>query len=137
MLFPFFQIWNNYCQKSYNGFRLFLGSSNTSQVFIFNLHIFHKEAAALLNFFEICTEMHFGSLFFLNKGNITTFLLMIHLKCTVVHYSNLNSISVNKPFLNYGPLNMLFLLFVCFFFFDFLFTFILTRYLSKKLWSNK
>ena len=52
--------------------------------------------------------MHFISLFFLNKRNITTFLLMIHLKCTVVHYVNLNSSSINKPFLNYGPLNMLF-----------------------------
>ena len=36
---------------------------------------------------------------------------MIHLKCTFVHYSNLNSSSINKPFLNYGPLNMLFLFF--------------------------
>ena len=87
---------------------------------------FYKETTALLNFFEICTEMHFVSLFFLNERNITTSLLMIHLKCTVVHYSNLNSSSVNKPFLNYAPLNMLFL------FFDFSFTFILTRILSKK-----
>ena len=55
--------------------------------------------------------MHFVSLFFLNERNITTSLLMIHLKCTVVHYSNLNSSSVNKPFLNYGQLNMLFLFF--------------------------
>ena len=38
---------------------------------------------------------------------------MIHLKCTVVHYANLNSSSKNKPFLNYGPLNILF----CFFLF--------------------
>ena len=96
---------------------------------IFDLHIFDKETAALLNFFEICTEKHFVSLFFLNERNITTSLLMIHLKCTVVHYSNLNSSSINKPFLNYGSLNMLFLLF---FFFDFLFTFILMRLLSKN-----
>ena len=33
---------------------------------------------------------------------------MMHLKCAVVHYANLNSSSINKPFLNYGPLNMLF-----------------------------
>ena len=33
---------------------------------------------------------------------------MIHLKCTVVHYANLNSGFINKSFLNYGPLNMLF-----------------------------
>ena len=52
--------------------------------------------------------MHFVSLFFLNERNITTSLLMIHLKCAVVHYANLNSSSINKPFLNYEPLNMLF-----------------------------
>ena len=105
---------------------MFLGSSNL------DLHIFDKETAALLNFFEICTEMHFVSLFFLNERNITTSLLMIHLKCTVVHYSNLNSNSINKPFLNYGPLNMLFL------FSDLIsiVTFILTRLLIKKLWNN-
>ena len=75
---------------------------------IFDLHIFENETATLLNFFEICTDMHFVSLFFLNERNITTSLLMIHLKCTVVHYANLNSSSKNKPFLNYGSLNMLF-----------------------------
>ena len=109
---------------------MFLGSSNL------DLHIFDKETAALLNFFEICTEMHFVSLFFLNERNITTSLLMIHLKCTVVHYSNLNSNSINMPFLNYGPLNMLLFFFFSFSFFDFLFTFILTKLLSKKLSNN-
>ena len=33
--------------------------------------------------------MHFGSLFFLNERDMTTSLLMIHLKCIVVHYTNL------------------------------------------------
>ena len=124
MPFPFFQILSDYCQKSHNRFRVFLGSSTTPN--IFDLDIFDKGTVALLNFFEICTEMHFVS-FFLNERNITTSLLMIHLKCTVVHYSNLNSSSINEPFLNYGPLNMLFL-----FFFNFLFTFILKRLLSKE-----
>ena len=78
---------------------------------------FYKETTALLNFFEICTEMHFVSLFFLNERNITTSLLMTHLKCTVVHYSDLNSSSINKkPFLNYGPLNMLFIYLLIYFF---------------------
>ena len=36
--------------------------------------------------FKISMEIHFVSLFFLNKRNITTSLLMIHLKCTAVHY---------------------------------------------------
>ena len=80
--------------------------------------------------FEICTEMHFVSLFFLNKTNITASLLMIHLKCTVINYANLNSSSINKPFLNYGSSNILFP------FFDFLFMFILTRLLSKTFWKN-
>ena len=57
--------------------------------------------------------MPFVSLFFLNERNITTSLLMIHLKCTVVHYSNLNSSSINKLFLNYERLSI-------FFFFQFL-----------------
>ena len=97
---------------------------------ISDLHISDKETVALLNFLEICIKKHFVSSFFLNEKSITTSLLMIHLKYTVVHYSNLNSSSISKPFLNYGPLNMLFFFS---FFYNFLFTFILTRLLSKKL----
>ena len=97
---------------------------------IFDLHIFDKETVAVLNFLEICIKKHFVSSFFLNEKSIKTSLLMIHLKYTVVHYSNLNSSSISKPFLNYGPLNMLFFFY---FFYNFLFTFILTRLLSKKL----
>ena len=70
---------------------------------IFGLHNFDDEKTAL---FEICTEMHFVSLFLQHERNITTLLLMIHLKCRVVHYGNLNSSSINKPI--YGSLNMLF-----------------------------
>ena len=97
---------------------------------IFHLHIFVNETATLLNFFEIFTDMHFVSLFFLNERNITTFLLIIHLKCTVAHYANLNSSFINKPFLNYRLLNMLFR------FFYFLFMFILMKLLSKNVWNN-
>ena len=43
--------------------------------------------------------MHFVSLFFLNKRNIATSLLMIHLKGAAVHYANLNSSSMNEPYL--------------------------------------
>ena len=78
---------------------------------IFDLHAFDNETAAFLIFFEICTDMHIVSLFFLNKRNITTSFLMMHLKCTVVNYANLNSSSINKPFLNMlfnRPSNMLF-----------------------------
>ena len=53
--------------------------------------------------------MLFVSLVFLNERNITTsfLILMIRLKCTTVHYANLNLSTINKPFLNYGPMNML------------------------------
>ena len=122
---PFSQISNDYCQKSYNVFRGFYSVTN-----IFDLHIFEFKTATLLNFFQICTDMHFVSLIFLNERNITTSLLTIHLECTVVPYANLNSSSVNKPFLNYGLLNMLF------FFFDLLFMFILIKLLSKNVWNN-
>ena len=37
--------------------------------------------------------------FFLNEKNIATSLLVIRLKCTVVYYANLNSSSINKPYL--------------------------------------
>ena len=46
-------------------------------------------------------------LFLLEKNNTTSFVI-VHLKCTFVHYANLNSNSVNKSFLNYGLSNMLF-----------------------------
>ena len=69
---------------------------------IFGLHIFCNKTVALFNFFffEIFRGLHFVSLFFLDERNITTSLFMIHLKCTVAHYANLNSSSENKPFLN-------------------------------------
>ena len=56
-------------------------------------------------------EMYFVSLFVLNERNITTLLLMIHWKCTLVHYANLNSSSIKKSFLYYGSLNKLFHIF--------------------------
>ena len=52
--------------------------------------------------------MNFVPLFLLNEINILKSLLMIQLKCTVVHYANLNSSSINKPVLKYESLNMLF-----------------------------
>ena len=100
-----------------------------SQIF-FDLHIVDNETAALLNFFEICTDMHFLSLFFLSEKNITTSLLMVHLKCTGVHYANLNSSSLNRLFLNCRPLNILFR------FFRFLIYVYFMKLLSKNFWNN-
>ena len=62
---------------------------------IFDLRTFENETTTLLKYFEICREMHIFSLFFLNQTNSTS-LLVIHLKCTVVHYANLNSNSISK-----------------------------------------
>ena len=73
---------------------------------VFDLYTFDNKNTALLNFFEISKEMHFVSLFFLNERSITNSLLMIPLKYAVVHYTNLNSSSINKAYR--GPLNMLF-----------------------------
>ena len=51
---------------------------------IFDLHTFDNETTAIFFFVvvvvEIFTEMHFVSLSFLNKRNITTSLLMKHFK---------------------------------------------------------
>ena len=69
---------------------------------IFNVRTFDNETTALLKFLQISKEVHFVSLFFLNERNMTTSLLTIciltigHLKCTVVHYANLNSSSINE-----------------------------------------
>ena len=48
---------------------------------------------------EIFTEMHFVSLSFLNKRNITTSLWWNISKCTLVHCASLNSGSKNKLYL--------------------------------------
>ena len=103
MFFSIIQISNDYCQKSYNGFWGFL--------VIYNFWSAYFLQGNGDQFFKICMDMHFVSLFFVNERNITTSLLMINLKCAVACYGNLNSSSINKFFLNYGSLNMLFRLF--------------------------
>ena len=70
--------------------------------------------------------MHFVSLFFLNERNITSSLLMIHLKCAVVNYANLNSSSINKTYLRAVE-------YAISFFFNVLFMFVLTKLSSKTL----
>ena len=57
---------------------------------IFDLQFSDNETTTLSKSLEICMKMHFVSLFFLNERNI----LMIQLKCTVVHYVNLRSSSI-------------------------------------------
>ena len=66
---------------------------------VFLSKYFYNERTALFKFFEISTEMHFVSSFFLTERNISTSLLIINLKRTAVHYANLNSSSVNKSYL--------------------------------------
>ena len=83
----------------HNGFLRFLWSSYVTSIFY--LQIFDNERQAVSKVFEICTEIYFFSLFFLNERNIITLLLMIHLKCTVVHYAKAKNIKQNwkKPLL--------------------------------------
>ena len=104
-LFPFSIFWisndyfQKYCGKTtlfYNAFRMFLWSSTLLQIFL--IYTFDNETTVLLKVSEICNEMHFVCLFFLYERNITASLLMTYLKCTVVHYANLNSNSISKPF---------------------------------------
>ena len=84
---------------------------------IFDVHTFENRTTALLNVFEIFTKIRFVSIFFLNDKN-TTSLLMIHLKCTVVDYTNLKSGSINKLYLRANEhaiwLFFLFLIYVYF-----------------------
>ena len=76
-----------------------------------DLHIFDDETTALSRSFEICTEMHFVSLFSLSERNITTSLLMILLKLLLSKFKNRNN-----SFLSYRPLNILFCFFSIFYF---------------------
>ena len=115
MPFLFFQISNDYCQKSYgkivlfyNGFRGFLWSATTSQIFLIYTFLTN---GPFKNVWTLHGNTFCFFIFFLNERNITTSFLMIHLKCTVIYYANLNSRSISKPFVNYRPLNMLFCLF--------------------------
>ena len=94
--FSFFQISNK--QKSYAKTILFykgFWGSTTMKIYyvknIFDLHTFDNETTALIKFFEISREMYFVSLFFLNERNISISILM--------YYANLNSNSINKPYL--------------------------------------
>ena len=80
-------------------------------------------------FFLISTEMHLVSLFLLNERNITVSLLMIHLKCTVVHFANLNWSSLNEHYLRAVE-------YAISFFFDLLFIFVLTRLSPHFLWKS-
>ena len=84
------------------------GVSYEVPLHIFDLQFFDNKTTSFLKNFEICAEMYFVSLFLLNERNITTSFLMVHLKCTVVDYANLNSSSINKPFLSYRLSNILF-----------------------------
>ena len=103
-----------------NGFRGFL--SYMSQIFLIYLNLTMKRWP-----FKVFANFHFVYLFFLLERNIATSLLIMYLKYTVVHCDNLNSSSINKPYLRAVQYTTSFV------FFNFLFMFILTRLLSKTL----
>ena len=83
-------------------------TNGMSKMLIFNFCLFHfskfqmtivKNLMKKPSFFKISTEMYFVSLVFLNERNNTTSRSMMYVKCNVVHYANLNSSSINKPYL--------------------------------------
>ena len=87
------------------------------QKYFWSTHLFKWNDSPFKSF-QNFHENAFCFFIFLKERNITTSLLVIHLKCAVMHYANLNLSTISKSFLNYGPLNMLFPFF--FFFFRFL-----------------
>ena len=89
-----------------NGFWGFLVISTMSQIFLIYTFVTMKRRHFF--FFNLHGYAFRFFIVFQNESNITTSPLMIHLKCTIVHYADLNSSSKNKPILNYGSLNMLF-----------------------------
>ena len=119
MPFSFFQFSNDYCSTVLLRHKYFWSS-----------HFWERNSSPFEFFWNLHRNVFCFCIFSRWKKHYNLF-LMTHLKCAVVHYSNINSSSISKPFLNYGPLNMLF---IYLFIFDFLFTFVLTRLLSKKLW---
>ena len=131
MSFFFFQISNGYCQKSFNEFWEFLWNSATSQIYL--IYTFLTIRWWPFEFF-----FNFRKSTFFKKSVVLQ--LFPNLKCSVVYYANVNSSSVNKPFLNYVSLNMLFRLFLglfvfCFcLFFYLLFIFIFTKFFPKTLY---
>ena len=62
----------NFCLFPFSNFQMTIVLQFYYVTSIFDLHIFEKETADLSNFFEICTEMYFVSVFFLDERNITT-----------------------------------------------------------------
>ena len=68
---------------------------------IFDQLILTMKQRSFQNFGKFTGKCILFLYFFLNERNITTSLLMVHLTCTVMHYSNLNSNSINKLFLDY------------------------------------
>ena len=104
-LFPFYRFQITIFITRFEGFYEVL----LRHKYFWSRHFCQWNERSFKNLFFI--EMYFVSLFVLNERNITTLLLMIHWKCTLVHYANLNSSSIKKSFLNYGSLNKLFHIF--------------------------
>ena len=121
--------WRFFLSSAFPETRLFFCFMKFYSQIYFIFILMTMKRRSFLEFFEISTEIHSVSLFFLNERKIITSLLMIHLKCAVVRYSNLNSRSINKPYLRAVEYDISF-------FFDFLFIFIFTRLLQKTLWNN-
>ena len=96
----------DYCQKPYSWFWGFLVISTMSQIFL--TYTFFKMKWRPFYFFFSFPGYAIWFFIFSKWKKHDNLPLMTHLKCTVANYTNLKWSSKNKPFLNYGSLNMLF-----------------------------
>ena len=133
--FPNFHItfFKNF-MKRFPGFKIDSESTDKvlplQQYLFYNLKFLDNETPALWIFFDIFTEERFSSEILSNEGNIKASILLTHLKCIVVGYSNGNKSFTCRLLSNYAPLNMLFR------FFNISFIVFFTKLLSKCLWRN-
>ena len=116
--FYFFQISNGYCQKSYRNPSFFMNFEGSNEVllrhkYFWSTYFWQWNDSPFKIFWNFYGNA-FVSLFFLNGRNILSTLLMIHLKCTVVYYSNLIWNSINKWAVEYAISIFRFLIYVFF-----------------------
>ena len=96
---------------------------------IFHLHTYDNETTVLFGIFWNFYGNTFCFFIFFKRKKNYNLTFDDTSKCAVVRYSNLNSRSINKPYLRAVEYDISF-------FFDFLFIFIFTRLLQKTLWNN-
>ena len=113
LIFAFF-IFPNFkwlCQKPYGKTIHHFGCSNEAllhQKYFLSGNCWQWNDSSFIYFFKKIARKCMLFLYFSEWKKYTTSLLITHLKCSVVHYANLNSSSINKWFFNYVPSSMAF-----------------------------